>query len=71
MSAVVKFVGNAISKTVEAVGSVVEKVAEVIVDTVKYVAENPEVIVIAIAAPQVLRYSRLLLALFLHHKVVA
>jgi hypothetical protein len=54
MSAVVKFVGNAISKTVEAVGSVVEKVAEVIVDTVKYVAENPEVIVIAIAAPQLL-----------------
>jgi hypothetical protein len=54
MSAVVKFVGNAISKTVEAVGSVVQKVAEVVVDTVKYVAENPEVIIIAVAAPQLL-----------------
>lgn len=54
MSAVVKFVGNAISKTVEAVGSVVEKVAEVVVDTVKFVAENPEVIIIAVAAPQLL-----------------
>ena len=54
MSAVVEFVedvGDAIGNVVEAVGDAVEKVGEVIVDTVKYVAENPEIIVIAVAAP--------------------
>jgi hypothetical protein len=54
MSAVVsavQSVGKAIGKVVEAVGDAVEKVAEVVVDTVKYVAENPEILVIAIAAP--------------------
>jgi hypothetical protein len=54
MSAVVKAITKAVTKTVEAVGSVVQKVAEVVVDTVKYVAENPEVIIIAVAAPQLL-----------------
>jgi hypothetical protein len=54
MSAVVEFVqdvGKAVGNVVEAVGDAVEKVGEVIVDTVKYVAENPEIIVIAVAAP--------------------
>ena len=54
MSAVVEFVediGDAIGNVVEAVGDAVEKVGEVIVDTVKYVAENPEVLLIAVAAP--------------------
>lgn len=54
MSAVVsavKSVGNAVGKVVEAVGDAVEKVAEVVVDTAKYVAKNPEIIVIAVAAP--------------------
>lgn len=61
MSAVVKVVkkvaketGKAVGKVVEKVGKAVEKVAEVVVDTVKYVAENPEILVIAIAAPQLL-----------------
>lgn len=59
MSAVVsavKSVAKAVGKTVERIGDAVEKVAEVVVDTVKYVAENPEVLVIAIAAPQLLPY---------------
>jgi hypothetical protein len=54
MSAVVSAVqsiGNAIGKVVEKVGDAVEKVAEVVVDTAKYVAKNPEILVIAIAAP--------------------
>jgi hypothetical protein len=54
MSAVVsavKSVAKAVGKTVERVGDAVEKVAEVVVDTVKYVAENPEILVIAIAVP--------------------
>ena len=57
MSAVVKVfksAGKAVGKVVEKIGDAVEKVAEVVVDTVKYVAENPEVLVIAIAAPQLL-----------------
>ena len=54
MSAVVEFVedvGKAVGNVVEAVGDAVENVGEVIVDTVEYVAENPEIIVIAVAAP--------------------
>jgi len=40
-----------VGDVVEAVGDLVEDVAEVVVDTVKYVAENPEVALIAVAAP--------------------
>ena len=47
---VIKAVGN----VVEAVGSVVEDVVEAVVDVVDYVVENPEVAIIAIAAPQLL-----------------
>ena len=45
-----KFAG----KVVDAVGKTVKTVGEAIVNTVKYVAENPEVALIAIAAPQLL-----------------
>jgi hypothetical protein len=48
--AIVDVVGN----TIEAVGDVVQDVGEAVVNTVKYVAENPEVAIIAIAAPQLL-----------------
>jgi hypothetical protein len=48
--AVVDVVGN----TIEAVGDVVQDVGEAVVNTVKYVAENPEVAIIAIVAPQIL-----------------
>jgi len=47
---VIKGVGNII----EAVGDIVEDVVEVVVDVVDYVVENPEVAIIAIAAPQLL-----------------
>lgn len=43
-----------VGKVIDAVGSVVKTVGEAIVNTVKYVAENPEVAIIAIAAPQLL-----------------
>jgi len=43
-----------VGDVVEAVGDLVEDVAEVVVDTVKYVAENPEVALIAVAAPALL-----------------
>ena len=43
-----------VEDTFEAVGDVVEDVVDVVVDTVEYVVENPEIIVIAVAAPQVL-----------------
>lgn len=43
-----------VGKVVDAVGSAVKTVGEAIVNTVKYVAENPEVAIIAIAAPQLL-----------------
>jgi hypothetical protein len=59
MSAVAKPLKKAvkgIGKVVEKVGKAVKKVAEVIVETAKYVAENPEILVIAIAAPQLLPY---------------
>lgn len=49
--AVGKTVSKGLGKIVEKIGDAVEKVAEVVVDTVKYVAENPEILVIAIAAP--------------------
>lgn len=43
-----------VGKVVDAVGSAVKTVGEAIVNTVKYVAENPEVLIIAVAAPQLL-----------------
>lgn len=57
MSAVAKAIGsvfNAVGDVLEAVGDVVEDVAEVVVDTVEYVVKNPEIIVISVAAPQLL-----------------
>lgn len=47
---VIKGIGNII----EAVGDLVEEVVEVVVDVVDYVVENPEVLLIAVAAPQLL-----------------
>ena len=43
-----------VGKVVDAVGSAVKTVGEAVVNTVKYVAENPEVAIIAVAAPQLL-----------------
>jgi len=45
---------NLVGDVIEAVGDVVEDVVEVVADTVEYVIENPEVAIIAIAAPQLL-----------------
>jgi hypothetical protein len=59
MSAVVKAiqsVANVVLDVVEAVGEVVVDVVETVVETVEYVAKNPEIIVIAVAAPQLLPY---------------
>lgn len=47
----VEDVADAVGDVVEEVGDAVEDVAEVVVDTIEYVAENPEIIVIAVAAP--------------------
>jgi hypothetical protein len=47
---VIDFAGD----IVEAVGDFVEDVVEVVVDVAKYVAENPEVALIAVAAPALL-----------------
>ena len=49
-----KAVTKTVGKVVDAVGSAVKTVGEAVVNTVKYVAENPEVAIIAIAAPQLL-----------------
>lgn len=61
MGAVVDFVSDVwdtatdfVGDVIETVGDVVSDVVEVIGDTVNYVIENPEIIVIAIAAPQLL-----------------
>jgi hypothetical protein len=54
MTAVAKAITKVITKTVETVGAVVKKVADTVVDVAKYVAENPEVLIIAVAAPQLL-----------------
>jgi hypothetical protein len=57
MSAVVKAiqsVANVVLDVVEAVGEVVVDVVDTVVETIEYVAENPEIIVIAVAAPQLL-----------------
>ena len=43
-----------VGKVIDAVGKTVKTVGEAIVNTVKYVAENPEVALIALAAPQLL-----------------
>jgi hypothetical protein len=59
MSAVVKAiqsVANVVLDVVEAVGEVVVDVVDTVVETVEYVAKNPEIIVIAVAAPQLLPY---------------
>jgi hypothetical protein len=45
---------DAVGDVVEFVGDVVEDVVEVVVDVVDYVVENPEVLIIAVAAPQLL-----------------
>jgi len=51
MSAVVKAVTNVVSDVVEGVGDVLEDVGEAVVNVVETVVENPEIIVIAVAAP--------------------
>lgn len=51
MSAVVEAVTNVVSDVVEGVGNVLEDVGEAVVNVVETVAENPEIIVIAVAAP--------------------
>jgi hypothetical protein len=54
MGAVIDFVGDvfdAVGDVVEAVGDFVEDVVEAVGDVVDYVIENPEIIVIAVAAP--------------------
>jgi hypothetical protein len=54
MGAVIDFVGDvfdAVGDVVEAVGDFVEDVVEAVGDVVNYVVENPEIIVIAVAAP--------------------
>jgi hypothetical protein len=50
----VEAVGDAFGEAVEWVGDRAEDVGEIIVDTIDYVVENPEVLIIAIAAPQLL-----------------
>lgn len=61
MSAVVEFVSDTWDAAVDFVGDVVEfvgdtvsDVVEVVGDVIEYVAENPEVLIIAVAAPQLL-----------------
>lgn len=49
-----KAVTKTVGKVVDAVGSAVKTVGEAVVNTVKYVAENPEVAIIAVTAPQLL-----------------
>jgi hypothetical protein len=51
MSAAVEFVADVVEDTVEFVGDVVEDVGEAVVNVVETVVENPEIIVIAVAAP--------------------
>lgn len=49
-----KVITSPVTAVIDAVGSAVKTVGEAVVNTVKYVAENPEVAIIAIAAPQLL-----------------
>lgn len=51
MAAVVKPVAKAVSKAVEGVGKVVQKVGKAVENTVNAIAKNPEILVIAVAAP--------------------
>jgi hypothetical protein len=51
---IVEGVADVVGDVVEFVGDVVEDVVEVVVDVVDYVAENPEVALIAVAAPALL-----------------
>jgi hypothetical protein len=54
MSAAVKAVKNVVEDVVEAVGDAVQTVGKAIENTVKAVAENPEILIIAVVAPQIL-----------------
>lgn len=54
MSAVVEFVSDVVEDVVEAVGDAVETVVETVETTIKAVAENPEILIIAVVAPQIL-----------------
>lgn len=54
MSAVVEFVSDVVEDVVEAVGDAVQEVGKAIETTVKAVAENPEILIIAVVAPQIL-----------------
>jgi hypothetical protein len=51
---IVEGAADVVGDVVEFVGDVVEDVVEVVVDVVDYVVENPEVLIIAVAAPQLL-----------------
>jgi hypothetical protein len=51
---IVQGAGEILGDAVEWVGDRVEDVGEIIVDTIDYVIENPEVLIIAVAAPQLL-----------------
>ena len=53
---IVEGAADAVGDVLEAVGDAVEDVAEVVVQTIETVAENPEILVIAVAAPQLLPY---------------
>jgi hypothetical protein len=54
MAAVVNAVVNVVENVVEAVGDAVETVVDVVENTVQAVVENPEILVIAVVAPQIL-----------------
>jgi hypothetical protein len=51
---IIEGAADVVGDVVEFVGDVVEDVVEVVVDVVDYVAENPEVLIIAVAAPALL-----------------
>ena len=54
MSAIVEAVIDAVEDVAEAVGDVVEDVVDVVENVVETVVENPEILIIAVVAPQVL-----------------
>lgn len=54
MGSPLKTVTNAVGDVFDAVGDAVKDVADVVEDTAKAVAKNPEMLVIAVAAPQLL-----------------
>lgn len=53
---IVEGAADAVGDVLEVVGDAVEDVAEVVVQTIETVAENPEILVIAVAAPYALPY---------------